>query len=382
MGEMKRTNSKLILLPRILKSREENVKGYDYATKTTIPTLDDYIIKIFKSAFLAEAWTKGSLEVGLDSGLNLKEKFTYKGEEFDGKQMIANLSTKDSTPSYKEIIESFQTSLESKISDNRKRVSIVPLIDDVEDLREHVIERKPSEKTEIIDLKTGKKAEYKNIKKLLVYLDFSRFKHITINNYKDYFDALSLKNGIEAFKDEFKELTMGSHGIPEKKLKKSVGFDYELRDGSGVSYLFSPNSGINYSNVYKELFQEKTGKKEEIKFDTGDLVIIRDLVFQEDYNYGVGNKSIHVSSTSTTMENNKSKTGIMSILRKDGKTEKERHYNIEHINDTTYVEVKQILDTLSSIMVSNEEHRKTKMKIDFFSAPSKYLQKRLQKLSS
>jgi len=87
-NKMKRTNSRIIKLPSIVETdgelatglspeeiEELNARSYDYGRRTANPTLDEYVIEPFSTAFKEIVFTEAVREAGLDSEGVLKGRY-------------------------------------------------------------------------------------------------------------------------------------------------------------------------------------------------------------------------------------------------------------------------------------------------------------------
>jgi hypothetical protein len=384
---MKRTNSRVIKLPSIvelgeelaagLDPEEENARSYDYVRRTAIPTLRDYIIDPFSTAFKERAFNEAVGRVGLNSDGILNKRYSIK-EVINGKKFAVTVYPL-LRPSYEDILSGFEGFLDCVKSDTEAGVARegVEKIDNavyvlVEYLM-NVMKRFRSENLIIYNKKdlaikdpeTNKKLPLDTeIEEMRVYLKPERYREINRKNADEYYDATSLESCLNLFLKTYEQRIMERYSIPSERLEKSQEFDYELSDGSGLRYFFFSKPSIKYGKIYSGLIGRKT---KNITANTGDLDILKELAFEEPYEYIRGEAGVRVTTDEV------GKIGKTKILRlsKDG-TQEERMYSVFNSEDGVYVGVGDVSDTLE-MLIQRHSSTPTQVKIDFFPAHPVYL---------
>ncbi len=382
--KMRRTNSRVIRLPVMAESgrgaaaglKEEeadelNARSYDYARRTAVPTLDDYIIAPFSSAFKDSAFAEAVNEAGLNDNGILKRgcsfSMTLNGRKFEARAYPS------SATKYENVLSLTGNFLEAGVSESKKGViisddeayiSIDYLLDSMSRFAEENSAGFNRRDLRITDPATGNSFPLdKNISEINVYFDMKRFSQINTENADAYFKGLSLKSRVKSFSDAFEKGLMRKYGMPDFELDESISFDYELSDGSGVRYLFFPKALTNYSEVYKGLVGRGT---KNIAASNGDLDILKVLAFEQPYQLMRKGLGINVSTESY----GKKGKIIISRISKDG-TE-ERAYSVLENEGIVYASANDIKDTIERLTWKHTQSP-TFLKIDFFAAPPKYL---------
>jgi hypothetical protein len=389
---MKRTNSRIIKLPSIVKAggelatglspeevEELNARSFDYGRRTAIPTLDDYVIEPFSTAFEERVFTEAVREVGLDSEGILNRRYSTDHLLNDKKFVVSVYPT--TRPSYETVLSLTKSFLDTVIADSKAGVTregsrkidadtyifIEYLLNEMDRFRSENSSRSNKPYLAVKDPKTNKEFPLDTeIKEMCVYLELARFANINAKNADGFHDARSLKSRIELFLSVFEQGIINRYGVSPTGLGESQAFDYELSDGSAVRYLFYPKPSTEYGEIYSRLVGRKT---KNITASNGDLDILKELAFKDPYEYMREGAGIRVS-TETTDKSAKGKTKIVR-LSKDGSQE-ERVYPVFDNEGKVYVRVGNVLDTLG-MLTQQHTSTPTKLKIDLFAAPPAYL---------
>lgn len=396
---MKRTESKLIKLPSILepkkatglskekvdkikeKTEETNLRSYNFGKRTAILLLEKYPINSFGNSLKEMVFQKAIEEVGIDSDGYLNGSFsdfkkfgnrkffvrTYSYTEYPHESTLSKIN---------EIFGKILTgNLEDVDEESIKKLGrtyymwVDYLINVMEELKDDKSTRSNRRDLSIIDLSTGKKAKLdETINRMRIYFDKKRYSQLIKANADEHFNAKSLKANIESFLRSYEKERMKKFGIPTRGLEEDIPLDFELTDGSTVSYLFYPKITTKHGEIYKGLVGKTT---EDIARSTGDLNIIKELAFKEDYEFLKGGTGITVFAD---VGKEKGKTRIIRTY-KDGRGERkeERSYSIFDDDGRTLVKVRDILKSYKKLKEKYTSDPITQIKIDFFLAPPRHL---------
>lgn len=389
---MQRTNSRIIKLPLIVEAsgdlavglnraqiEELNARSNDYGRRTAIPTLDDYVIDPFSTAFKERVFNEAVKVVGLDSNGILNGRHSIE-ELFNGKKFVAS-AYPTQTSEYQFVLSLTKDFLDTVIADNTTGVSregirkvdehayifIKYILDEMERFRSENSTKFNRKDLSVKDPATDKTFPLdEKIEEMRVYLELQRFAQINPENSDGFHYARSLRTRINSFLSDFERREMEKHGIPTLGLKESQSIDYQLSDESAVRYLFFPKPSTEYGQIYSGLVGRET---KNIARSNGDLDIIRELAFKVPYEYIRGGAGVRV----ITETDKTAKKGKIKILRisKDG-VQEERSYSVFNNEGKLYVMVGDVLEALR-ILTQKHTEVPTQVKIDFFAAPPSYL---------
>jgi len=391
---MKRTNSRLIKLPSIVEVggelatglspegvEELNARSYDYGRRTANPTLDDYVIEPFSSAFKERAFTEAVKVVGLDPEGILNGGGHSIEQLFNGRKFVVKAYGTTST-SYETVLSRVRDFLDTIIADSgagvvregsRKigadvYIFIDYLLNEMNRFKKENSSRFNRKDLQIKDPASDKKLPFdEEIEEMRVYLELLRFANINEKNADGFYAAQSLRSRVVSFLKSFEQSIMNRYGIRPTGLKQSQPFDYELSDGTAVRYLFFPNPSTEYGNIYSGLVGRET---KNIAASNGDLDILRELAFKAPYQFIRGGAGIRIDTETTDKSTAR---GITKIVRlsKDGAQE-ERVYPVFNNEGKVYVRVGNVLDTLQKL-TQLFSSIPTQLKVDLFAAPPAYL---------
>jgi len=389
---MKRTESRLIKLPSILKPKkvaglskektdETNLRSYNFGKRTAIPLLEKYPINSLANALKDMVFQKAIEEVGLDSDGYLDGSFsdfkkfgnrkffvrTYSYTEYPHESTLSKINGifgKTVTGNLEDVDEESIKKL-----GRTYYIWVDYLINTMEEAKEYKSTRSNRRDLSIIDLSTGKKAKLdKTINRMRVYFDKKRYSQLIKANADEHFNAKSLKANTESFLESYEKERMKKFGIPTKGLEEDIPLDFELTDGSTVSYLFYPKITTKHGEIYKGIVGKTT---KDIARSTGDLNIIKELAFKEDYEFLKGGVGI------TVFADVGKKKGKIRIIRtyKDGKEERKEEgtYSILDDDNRIFVKVRDVLKAYEKLKGKYTSDPITHIKIDFFLAPPKHL---------
>ena len=179
------------------------------------------------------------------------------------------------------------------------------------------------------------------ISKLRVSLDSDTYRSLNDVNARYHFNAKSLKQRLETMLDDFSNWLMDGFGIASHDLKKSIDYNFELNDTTGVRYLFYPRREIKHGDIYASFVGKKT---DVITRTTGDLTILNELPFRN-YEYSHGSSAITVRMEHDTVSKRK---GFMAITRTSKDMTSLQRYMVFNSNDVLYVLVADILEALNT----------------------------------
>lgn len=390
---MKRTNSRIIKLPSIIKvggkfakdlSKDEieelNARSYDYGKRTAIPTLYDYVIEPFNTTFKERVFTEAVKKVGLNPNGILNDNYSI-DEVFNDKKFFA-IAYPTQTSKYGVVLSLIKDFLGTVIKDNIAGVSregvrkiennayifVDYLLEGVDRFKNENTTRFNKKDLKLKDPKTDKELPLdEKIEKMRVYFGLKRFSNINAKTADGFYDTSSLKSRIVSFLEAFEQKVIKRFGVSSEGLEESQAFDYELSDGSAIRYLFFPRPSTEHGEIYSGLVGKET---KNIARSTGDLDIVKELAFKKMYEYIRGGKGVRVTTELTDKAGKKGKIKILR-LSKDG-TQEERIYSVFNSKGRPYVKVNDILDTLE-MLTKQHTTDPTKLKIDLFAAPPAYL---------
>lgn len=391
---MKRTNSRIIKLPVLLKPdselassaiteeiEEENIRSYFYGKDTGNPTLDEFPIESFRSAIKEECFEKAVQEVGLDSNGLLKESFSSKPITLNGMKFVPR-AYKTTRYSHEVILSELKVFLDGVVAGSqrhgRKKVDDKPyifidyLLNEVERLRQKPANHTTSNRTSlnVKDPITDKKLIYESkIKKMRVYLNTMRYRTINPANAKHLYNARSLENRINSFEEAFVESRILKYDIPAEELGESRDINHDLSDGAGIRELFSQRTSTDHSKIYYGLVVGEK-KTENIAASNGDLQILKELAFKDQYTSLTKSGGVEVA-TMTTDRNGKKGQTIIRRTSKDS-TYEESIYNIFDNKGKLYLKVADVLNT---IVLLTQQHTSSPTKLTVYGlvAPPAYL---------
>ncbi len=388
---MKRTNYRTIRLPAFAipfsglfsnlndERREEvNIKSYDYGRRTAIPTLNDYIIEVFKPAFRDITFHEAVIEVGLNSNKLLKGPYK-KEQTLDGINFVGH-SYRTHSSKYEEVLQKFGDRLVQIESGNAgaSQVFVKKEQKGVSIAVEHLISVLSLLKAELttefnktdVGMKDPKTDEQvpldTNIDNLHVYLNPLHYSRLNEASARNYFKAVSLKDRIATFQKDVEKTLMEKYGVPESNLSEHVEINYELADGTGVRYLFFPKREISHGDIYKSFLGKET---ENITSTTGDLIILQELAFKDTYNYRHGDYEITVT---TALRDRSTRAGTVTIAKQKKKIPEERIYHVFNNENGVYVLANDVRSALGYFRQKSIK-TPTQPKIDFFAAIPEYL---------
>lgn len=365
---MKRINSKKLWLPRMAGDDEVDVRSYDYARRTVNPTLDDYVIGPFTGALKDAALNAASKEVGVDEDNVVVDEFNWSKELGD---MHFNVRVYPSTrTSFEDVLTDFEVILGKIVADNLESVRkdgvrkvngetyvlVEHLFDELARLKiDHTSDPFNQRELSVLTADGNKFPLDETVDSLVVYFDPKRCAVMSPKNAAEYQAARSLKKRVDAFKAGFKKGLYAEFN-PERDEKMEVNF--ELSDGSGVRYLFSVAESAQYGKVFDGLVGMKTKK---IAASTGDLVIVRELAF-EDYK----NRNLCVSTERDAGVN------LMTVTRtKKDNPDDVRSFGVYH-DGKLYVRTSDVIESLK-VLRAEKATTEDRLKVDFFAAPPAYL---------
>lgn len=390
--KMKRTNSRIIKLPSIVETggelatglspeevEELNARSFDYGRRTANPTLDDYVIEPFSTAFKEKAFTEAVREVGLDSEGILNGRYST-DRLLNGRKFVVSAYPTTRT-SYETVLSLTKSFLDTVIADSKVGVTregsrkvdtdayifIEYLLDEMNRFVSENSTRFNRQDLAVNDSETDKKLQLdEKVEEMRVYLELKRFAKINAKNADGFHDARSLRSRINSFLVVFEQGIINRYGVSPAGLEESQAFDYELSDGSAVRYLFFPRPSTEHGKIYSGLVGRET---KNIVASNGDLDILKELAFKEPYEYIRGGSGVRVA-TETKDKSAKGKTEIVRVS-KDG-AEDVRVYPVFDNDGKVYVRVESVLDTLR-IITKQFSSTSTQLKVDLFAAPPVYL---------
>ena len=386
---MKRTNVRILRVPRFLETSDDqtspddidevNARSYDYARRTAMPTLDEYILSPFNTALKERAFAAAEEDVGRTLEGILNEASTLR-EHLHDKTFVVRVYPTETTK-YEIVLSLTKDFLDTARADIKRGVSrdkiiqieydahihLNYLLDEMKRFKENHSTRFNRSEVSIRDPQTDKPFPLDDtIEQMRVYLDLTRFSHINRKNADAYYAAQSLRAQTTSYLSAFREQLMSDYNIPASGLKERHHLDYELTDGSAVRYLFFPNTSTEHGKIHKGLIGKET---KNIAASTGDLDILHELTLDEPYEYLRGGAGIIVNTqTHITTEN---QTATILRRAKDG-TEDVRTYSFVDRDTHRYVRITDVLETLETL-AQRYTTTPTAIKIDFFAAPPAYL---------
>ncbi len=402
---MKKTLDTLVLLPTLWTPKEiflekgsvdtpeaeaekRNAALYSYADSEAIQTVRAYVINPFKQERVANALTAAKKkDLFLKRSGQIKEPFVHtvpfeSDDEGIGKiNFVVSIKRAGKSTSYAQVLDEFNSFIEeaagSVVEDGRKIEGIrtiqgVPYIE-IPFLREKIkalvefYTKDPatpnSTSFEMLDPTTNeKKVLLASVQQMQVYLNASRYKRFSPANAEAYYQAKSLEARLSEFLGEVEESVMRQHAIPRTGLVKTHPRDFRFKDKSGVRYLFGPNVTVSYAKILERLATPLEG--ENVKSTTGDLTIIENLAFKEDYTYPKGKIEVR---TEIGEQRNLGKIVIERYGEK-GATPTVTYHVYKHEQEgILYVRVEDLSKNMGKIR-RNSESNKTKPYVSFFPA--------------
>ncbi|MFH1916976.1 MAG: hypothetical protein ABIJ21_06975 [Nanoarchaeota archaeon] len=375
---MKRTDSRIVQAPVFGTDEEENLRGYDYARRTAMPTLEEYVLAPFEGALKDAAFQKARETVGVDGeGVLLGRHevvHTLEGKHF----VIVAYGNKRSAnePVIGGLIGFLQTIVDDNFQGvNREGVRKVDdsafvfreyFLGELDRLREENTTSFNRTDLSVKDPATGKRAQLDEVSRLQVYLDLNRYGRINPENTKAYLAAQSLRGALSGYMKSYEADARLRFGIPDKDLETSQEYDFEIADGSAVRFLFFPRKSIEYGSVLDGLVGMST---KNIAGSTGDLDIIGILAFGPDYEYLRGGAGIQVKHEPLSAHTERM---VMRRIAKDG-TASDRSYRIFDNEGKVYVAAEDLQAGIEGLLGAHTSVP-TQFKIDLFAALPDYLQ--------
>jgi len=364
---MRKTESRNIILPVLVdfNNVELNAKLYDYARRTAVLTLEEYVIEPFKNTLKERAFENAKREVGLNSRGILKKPHT---EEWNvgGIKFVVKVEPSEYL-SYENVLSSSEEFLDIIMDDNYEGVhkeyirkindnayvSLKYLLEKLEGFKKENTKRSNRELLSMKNPKTDKNMELDDdVKDSTVYLENKKYVQITENTVLEFYRAVSLKRNIEHFMREFEEKSM-------EQYKNNNELDFSFEDGTSFRYLFFEQSSTKYGEVYSSLVGKET---ENITYTTGDLDIIKDLSFSEPYKFKTGNNNIEVETAEITMNGKLGKIRIKRTVK--GKNDIAL-YNVYQGEKDLYIQAFHLNNRIKALKESNTATQQ-RMKIDFY----------------
>lgn len=340
-------------------SEELNARMYNWVKRTAVPTLDEYVLDPFETALKEDAMKHALEKEGLKEGEWLRERHIKKWEFPCATFEVA--AYRSSSIGHEAVLGQGQKFLEDCIRDNAEsvhrefvqkseegpHVSATYILQEFGRWREAYTKFYNKQEIQI----DGELPS--EIRELSVALDIKRCRVLNEANAHAYLRAKTLKKSLGLFVRDFTEHVRERHGVDAVVGAHEV--DYVLSDDSTVRYLFFPKeTSVHYGKMIEALTKEP---EKNIVASTGDLVILRDLGFKEDYQKK-GSGGILVSTQRMT-----SPYGICILDRLEkGKVS----YSVyDNAHKGVYVQARGLLNRMSDLrkVYSSEE---TQMKVDFF----------------
>jgi hypothetical protein len=401
--KMERTNTLKIILPELINEdsviaisknlnsdqiEEINLRWFNYANLTAIPTLEKNIIGPFGDTFKKLAVEDGKLKVGLDQEELKKEKEVLKekysrSELFGDRKFVSDITIRPNTK-YETVFSDFKQYLMIILNDNlrgRRRQDVrkfegIPYIN-IDYLLETLnlsITKLTSKFNQneivILDKESGKKIKYDNgIKELLVYLDEDRCKNLSPKTSEDYFKARSLENNVEAFKDSFDNYIINRYGVQTSGLKENISIDNLLSDDSSVRYLFYNKESTQYAQIFSSLLNSEA---KNISSSTGDFIIIDTLANYERYENKRGLIVVENNPIEKARTGKRKTMDIIRWTKAKPEIKDKRSYSLLFIDEKTFVNINSIYANLDILTREYTPSPKTLLKVSFFPGPPVY----------
>ena len=398
---MKRIPSQWVVLPTIIDHDDELAKGksleeteelnaasIDYGRNTAIPNLEDNVTNPFSNYLKQIALREAVRDVGavvLMPDKTLLVKKPHPREWTIGAKKFVVHTVPSKSTRYEPLLTSMEKFLDDIVAESSERLATRGGIRKAEDgpyiLLEYFVKvvaryykdnttRFTRQTLTLLDIVTGKELPLDEKRdKMLVYFDVGRYSQATEYAAEEFFNAKSLHARINAFIKDAQHWIMLRNEVPAYGLTGQRIEYYELSDGRGVRYLFFPNLIIGYGKIYAGLFGGKTDKGK-IATSTGDITIIKELAFRQQYEFSGGGAKLAVINDTSADNAHK---GRLKIIRryKDGMSE-ERHYALLRHDRRVDIRVSDIKNALE-LLQKKHASDPTELKIDFFPATPAYL---------
>ena len=346
---------------------EGDLRAFDYGRRSAIPLLDDYALNPFGGALKEAAFEAAAKEVGLTEEGLLKDRHAHTMRIGDLNISVSCYPV--SAVSYEDVLGRIDSYLNGITADSNRRikktgvrkigmtayVSVKDVIQEAERLKslpEYVTRFNKRDISRFRDLD-------EMIEILRIYLNTEGIRDLNPSNSQAYHQASSLKGRITGVMDEFKKRQMGRMGVTDSSDKREDNF--ELGDGTGARLLFYPQRSTEYGEAFKGLVGKET---KNIAPSTGDLRILDELAFKEEFHRIAGKTQIAVQTQSE--ENG---TGIVLISRTSEIASERAEYPVfrsgDAGDDRTFVKAETVRETLQKLIRTKTKTR-TEMKVDFF----------------